>query len=88
MPHRSDRKEGFNLLGVGAVACVVCCAGPIVGVLGGISLGGFASTAVIGWAGLVIAIVAGTAWFIARQRATSPAEPAEHAPVAPPIRKP
>ena len=53
--HPSARKERFNLLGVGAVACVACCAVPIVGILGGISLGAFASTIVIGWTGLVIA---------------------------------
>jgi mercuric ion transport protein len=68
MKERSTRRDGFSLLGVGAVACVACCAGPILAVLGGVSLAGLASTVFIGAAGLVIAVAALAAYFVVRQR--------------------
>lgn len=61
MTNPSVRQEGFSLLGIGAVACIACCAGPILGVLGGLSLAGLASTALRA-AGLVVAVAAGGAW--------------------------
>jgi type VI protein secretion system component VasK len=60
-------KEGFSLLGVAAVACIACCAAPILGVVGGITLAGLASTVVVGSAGLVVAVIAGLAWLIVRR---------------------
>jgi len=68
MTGASVRKEGFGLLGVGVVACLACCAGPILGVLGGISVAGLASTTFIGWAGLVVAALAASAWLIISRR--------------------
>jgi hypothetical protein len=87
----SDRKEGFSLLDIGAVACIACCAGPILGVLGGLSLAGVASTAIIGATGLVVAVAAGGAWlWVSRKRRAAerisiPARPVE---VGPPTRRP
>lgn len=58
-PNVSDaRRQGFSIVGIGAAACVACCAGPILALLGGMSLAGLASTLVIGTAGVVIAVTA------------------------------
>lgn len=89
MTDRAARKEGFSLLGIGAVACIACCAGPILGVLGGISLAGLASTAFIGAAGLVVAVAAGGAWlWVGRRRrvAERPSVPVGPVAVGLPIR--
>ena len=71
MSRASVRKEGFGLLGVSIVACLACCAGPILGVLGGMSLAGLASTVFIGWAGLAVATLAATGWLILHRRRAS-----------------
>lgn len=42
------RRDGVGLLGVGVAACAVCCAGPLLGVLGALGLGA------------VLAVVAGS----------------------------
>jgi hypothetical protein len=58
------------MIGLGALACIPCCVGPIIAVLGAITTLGVASTVLIGVAGLVIAagaIVA--AVIVLRQRA-------------------
>jgi hypothetical protein len=74
-------KDGFRILGVGAAACVACCAGPILAFLGGLSLAGLAGTWLLGSASLAIAAVAAIGFFIVRRRrqqsacATVPADP-------------
>ena len=56
----SSKKEGAALVGVGAAACAVCCAGPLLGFLAAIGLGTIAGVAVFGSVALVIgAVVAG-----------------------------
>ncbi len=54
-------KDGFSRLGLGAAACVACCAGSILAFLGGISVAGLVSTWLIGGAGLLIAAAAAAA---------------------------
>ena len=68
MTEPSARREGLGLLGIGAAACVACCAGPILAFLGGLTIAGVASTAVIGIAGLAIAALAAGASLILRRR--------------------
>jgi len=51
------KKENATIIGIGAAACAVCCAGPILGVLAGIGLGTAAGFALFG----TIAIAAGAA---------------------------
>ena len=68
MTRGSVRKEGFSLLGVSIVACVACSTGPILGVLGGISVAGLASTVVLGAVGLVIVAVAAIAFVLVGRR--------------------
>lgn len=61
-------KQGLGILGLGAAACVACCAGPILAFLGGLSLAGLASTWLIGGAGLVIAAAAAVGFLLVRRR--------------------
>lgn len=78
---RSTKKDGFNVLGLGVAACVACCAGPILAVLGGVSLAGIASTWLIGASGLLVAAMAAVGFVLVRRRqthvacATDPVEP-------------
>lgn len=64
----SAKRDGIGLVGMGVVACVACCAGPILALLGGLTIAGLASTLVIGVAGLAIAAVAAAAWLTVRRR--------------------
>lgn len=75
--------DGFSILGLGAAACVACCAGPTLAFLGGVSLAGAAAW-FIGGAGLLIAAVAGLAYLYLRSRRsrcgatdTRPGQPVE-----------
>jgi hypothetical protein len=63
--------SGLRLLGLGAVACAVCCAGPILAFLGGIGMLGLASTFFLGWLGVLVAAAAIAASLIVRRRRTS-----------------
>lgn len=61
-------KDGFSILGLGAAACIACCAGPILAFLGGLSLAGAAATWFVGGAGLVVATLAVIAYVYVRSR--------------------
>lgn len=67
--NRSPR-QGVRLLGLGALACLGCCAGPVLALLGGLSIAGLASVALIGGAGLVLALAAAVTYLVARRRRT------------------
>ena len=90
MTRGSAHKEGFSLLGIGIglVACVACCAGPILAILGGISVAGLASTTVIGSAGLVISALAAIAYIVVRRRRARPGADTDAVPVQLLARKP
>lgn len=61
-----------ELLGLGAVACVACCIGPILAVLGAITALGVGATILFGAAALLItAAVAGLAVVMVRRRRRS-----------------
>ena len=49
----SSKKENAAIVGVGAVACAACCAGPIIGFVG--ALGLLAGVALFGTIGLAAA---------------------------------
>lgn len=53
----SSKKENLALVGVGAAACAVCCAGPIIGLLVAIGLGTAAGIAVFGSIGFVMSAI-------------------------------
>jgi hypothetical protein len=83
------REDGLSLVGVGAAACVACCAGPILAILGGLSLAGLASTLLIGSGGLVIVAAALTALQVTRRRRNDcPVPDGSPTPVAAPTRRP
>jgi hypothetical protein len=50
-------KENAGILGVGAAACAVCCAGPILGFFAAIGLGTAVGVAVFGVGGLAVALL-------------------------------
>lgn len=77
-------KDGVSLVRLGAVACVACCAAPIVVLLGGLGVASLASAWFIGVGGLVVAAALAAAFFAARQRAQSAcaSSPVESTPVA------
>ena len=55
----------------GAAACVVCCAGPILGFLGAIGVGTLAGVLLFGVAGLVVAAMGTVVLVLRRRRATT-----------------
>jgi hypothetical protein len=64
----SDKKDSATILGIGAAACAVCCAGPILAFLAAIGIGAAAGFALFGLVGLVIASLAGVVLYRRRQR--------------------
>ena len=68
MSGEGGRRGGFGILGVGAAACVACCVPLILGVLGGLTAAGLASTLVLGAGGLVVAGVAAAGFVVVRRR--------------------
>jgi hypothetical protein len=83
------RKDGLSVVGMGAAACVACCAGPILAILGGLSVAGLASTLLLGTAGFVIAAAALAALLVARRRRNDrPVSDDSPTPVAAPTRRP
>jgi DNA-binding transcriptional MerR regulator len=85
----SPARERLGIVGIGAGACVACCAGPLLAFLGGISVVGLASAALIGTVGRVIAAMTLAAALIvrSRRRACAPTNNMP-TPVAAPIRRP
>jgi hypothetical protein len=84
-----ERTAGFSVLGIGAVACAACCAGPILAFLGGLSLAGLAATLVLGMVGLVVAVGAAVAFLLVLRRQRSSSCGIDEGPVrvAPPLRR-
>lgn len=54
----SAKRDRAAIVGVGAAACAVCCAGPILGILAAIGLTTAVGVTVFGLAGLAIAALA------------------------------
>lgn len=54
----SVKKENATIVGVGAVACAACCAGPVLGFLAAIGLGTAAGFALFGTAALAMGALA------------------------------
>ena len=65
----STRRGAFNVVGVGAVACVACCAGPILGFLAAAGLLTVAGVAAFGAVGLLVLVPVALWWNRRRQRA-------------------
>ena len=66
-----------RILGLGALACIACCVGPLLGILSAISIAATAGTLILGLAGLAIALLAiPVLW--RRRRASTCAPPRGH----------
>ena len=63
--------DGFGVLGIGAAACVACCAPLIPALLGGL---GLAASLWFGVVGVVVAVVAAVTFVVVRRRRRSIAE--------------
>jgi len=64
---KKSSKDGFGIVVLGAVACAACCAGPLLAILGGLSLAGLASTLLVGAVGLAAFVAAGVAYIVVRE---------------------
>ena len=80
-PATREKRNGLGILGFGTAACVACCIGPILAVLGAISAAGVISTLAIGAAGLGIAAAGAVALVAVRRRAAG-CQPASNQSVA------
>jgi Na+/melibiose symporter-like transporter len=76
-----------QMIGLAAAACVACCIGPIVGMLGAIAAAGLVSTVWIGLVGIAITAAALTAFLVIRRRRRSCAPAEVAAPVALTVRQ-
>jgi hypothetical protein len=65
---KNDRKQGAGILGLGAAACVACCAGPILALLAGVAALGVVGTFILGAGALVLAATLIGAVVIVRQQ--------------------
>ncbi len=71
---QTDAKTSAGVVGVGAVACAACCAGPVLGFLAWLGLTAAVGLALFGIVGLVAVIVtAGLVWRRRRARRCAPA---------------
>lgn len=76
----SANKETAAAVGIGAVACAACCAGPILAALSAIGIGSVAGTVLFGAGAIVVGAILAIA-LVARRRIRRRAEPrqADHA---------
>ena len=81
-PATREKRKALGILGFGAAACVACCIGPILAVLGAITAAGVISTLAIGAAGLAIAAAGAVAFVAVRRRRPAGCQPASNEPVA------
>ncbi len=77
----TTNKQDVALIGAGAAACAVCCAGPILGFLAAIGLGTAAGVAVFGAAGLAVGAVGLVVVVLRRRRRSIPCSPTVDQPV-------
>jgi Na+/melibiose symporter-like transporter len=63
----SANRENATLIGFGAAACAVCCAGPILGVLAAIGLGTAVGFALFGTVAIVVGAML-VAFLVIRRR--------------------
>lgn len=77
-------KGDATIMGVGAAACAVCCAGPILGALAAIGLGTAAGMALFGTIALFVGAVAVGLVVVRRRRSSDACHPAD-APAAVPV---
>ena len=84
MSEPTKTKGSFGIVGIGAAACAACCAGPILAILGGVTIAGVAGTMFVGVASLAVAVVAAVPFVVVRRR-RSIAHSVPNAPVPVPL---
>jgi len=62
------RAADATVIGAGAAACAVCCAGPILGFMAALGVGAIAGTLLFGVAALVVTAVVGILFLVRRRR--------------------
>ncbi len=67
----STARTGAGVLGVGAAACVACCAGPILGALSAIGIASFAGYLLAGSVAIVVGVAAIAVLLVRRRRRAS-----------------
>lgn len=67
-PTTNPAKSAAGVLGVGAVACVACCAGPILGALSAIGVGSAAGYLLAGPAALAVGALTAVLVIVRRRR--------------------
>lgn len=79
-PKRIDAKAGAGVVGVSAVACAACCAGPILGFLAAVGLTAAVGAVLFGVVGVAAVLVAALVW--RTRRRAQRCQPALAEPVA------
>jgi Flp pilus assembly protein TadB len=74
---RMDAKTGAGVVGVSAVACAACCAGPILGFLAAVGVTAAVGAVLFGVLGVVLVLVAAVVWRRRRQARRCRPVPAE-----------
>lgn len=77
---RIDARTGAGVVGVSAVACAACCAGPILGFLAAVGLTAAVGAVLFGVVGVVGVLLAGLVWW--RRRRARRCLPVTDEPVA------
>ena len=73
----SAKRENVAIVGAGVVACAVCCAGPILGVLAAIGVGTAAGFALFGTVAVVIGVAVAGFVIVRRRRRAAMCSPAD-----------
>jgi mercuric ion transport protein len=81
-----DTRRGLGIVGLGAVACAGCCAGPVLAFLGGLGLAALAGTFLFGAIGLIAVAIAVGGYVALRPARTTSGSPATSVPIAAPSR--
>lgn len=68
MSEHAQSKSTFGIVGVGAAACAACCAGPLLAIIGGITIAGLAGTLFLGAVSLVAVVAAAVGYFAVHRR--------------------
>ena len=83
-----SRRENAGILGIGAVACAACCAGPILAFLGGLAAISLGAAVLVGSVGLAIATAALLAFIAWRRKRSTTCDVPVSVAVAAPTRRP
>jgi hypothetical protein len=78
----SDSRTSLGVLGAGAAACAVCCAGPVLGFLAATGVASALGAVIFGLAGLIVVLAIAAVVGYRRRRRRTRCAPADAEPVA------